>query len=265
MFSFAKKKSIPIPPLKMRKLVGDFHKTSYENLGGNLIFPYLENKSYSTIFDFGCGCGRLARKLMLQKLIPKEYVGIDLHRGMVKWCQDNLHNSNRHFNFYHYNAYNAGLNPGGLRELIPLPIKSNHFSLVLAISVFTHITETNVNFYLEQIAKSLTKEGQFLSTWFLFDKTNFPMMQEFQNSLYINLTDPTNAVIYDQNWLLNTYNKFGLRITKIIPPHTRGFQWHIIGSKTSNAILVKFPSDNAPIGLNRPPLLEKNADKIGLS
>ena len=44
-------------------------------------------------------------------------------------------------------------------------------------------------------------DGVAVTTWFLFDKANFPMMQEFQNALYISDFDPTNAVIFDRTWL----------------------------------------------------------------
>ena len=40
--------------------------------------------------------------------------------------------------------------------------------------------------------------GIAVTTFFLFDKAGFPMMQEFQNAPYINLDDPTNAVIFDR-------------------------------------------------------------------
>ena len=54
------------------------------------------------------------------------------------------------------------------------------------------------------------------------------MMQEFQNSLYINLTDPTNAVIYDYKWLFQIAQEIGLTPVNIFKPIVRGFQWHIV-------------------------------------
>ena len=41
-------------------------------------------------------------------------------------------------------------------------------------------------------------DGWLHASWFLFDKRLFPMMQPFQNALFINETDPSNAVIFDR-------------------------------------------------------------------
>ena len=52
-----------------------------------------------------------------------------------------------------------------------------------------------------EVARSSGQTAYLHSTWFLFDKRDFPMMQDFQNALYINDVDPTNAVIFDRAWL----------------------------------------------------------------
>jgi SAM-dependent methyltransferase len=77
---------IPIPPLELRELVGLPDASFYDNPTGELVYPYLPAKAYASVFDFGCGCGRVARQLMLQHPRPQRYLGIDLHRGMIAWC-----------------------------------------------------------------------------------------------------------------------------------------------------------------------------------
>jgi hypothetical protein len=64
-----------------------------------------------------------------------------------------------------------------------------------------------------------------VTTWFLFDKQDFPMMQEFQNALYISDFDPTNAVIFDRRWLERTIAAAGLTITVTTNPLVHGHQW----------------------------------------
>ena len=94
-----------------------------------------------------------------------------------------------------------------------------------------------------------------VTTWFLFDKTNFPMMQEFQNALISIQLDPTNAVIFDREWLRREATAADLAITRIIPPVVRGFQWWIyFERRATGRIPVAFPEDLAPRGLRRPPL-----------
>jgi hypothetical protein len=94
-----------------------------------------------------------------------------------------------------------------------------------------------------------------VTTWFVFDKADFPMMQEFQNALMINATDPTNAVIFDRAWLLNQFAAHGLVATRIAAPSIRGFQWQIhLERNTQGRTSVNFPEDTAPRGIARPPI-----------
>lgn len=59
--------TIPYPPLRLRKSVGPTEEKYYENPSGCLVFERnIPAENYRTIFDFGCGCGRVARQLILQ-------------------------------------------------------------------------------------------------------------------------------------------------------------------------------------------------------
>lgn len=86
--------------------------TSYDNPSGSLTYPYLPPTAYEAVFDFGCGCGRVARRLMLQRRRPSRYVGIDLHAGMINWCRKNLAPQAPEFTFLHHDVYNVHFNPG---------------------------------------------------------------------------------------------------------------------------------------------------------
>jgi SAM-dependent methyltransferase len=247
----------------MRKLVGPTRIRDYDNPQKKMIFRFLNKDDYKRVFDFGCGCGRLARQLLMQKFMPEKYTGIDLHRGMIDWCKRNLSPINENFKFQHYNAFNISFNRWGTSKLLSFPAESNQYTLALAHSVFTHITQESAEFYLTEIARILENDGVFYASWFLFEKIYFPMMQEFQNSLYINVSDPTNAVIYDKKWILRAYLKHGLSIEMIQPPIKRGFQWVIVARKTKRRHRVTFPQDNAPFGIIRASLLNKDPHRIG--
>ncbi|MFA4826823.1 MAG: class I SAM-dependent methyltransferase [Candidatus Shapirobacteria bacterium] len=260
----SKKASIPFPPLGMRELVGPINTSDFDNPEGKLIYPYFKAKDYKKVFDFGCGCGRLARQLLMQEPVPNKYTGIDLHLGMINWCITNLSPCNKNFKFIHYDVYYKAFNPTGSSKLLPFPVEHNQYTLALAHSVFTHLIEKEVDFYLTEITNVLCDHGVFFASWFLFEKKYFPMMQEFQNSLYINLDDPTNAVIYDKNWLLDIYSKHGLSIEIIKPPGARGFQWVVVARKINRKHQTIFPQDDAPIGIVRASLLKKEPYKIGL-
>jgi hypothetical protein len=101
----------------------------------------------------------------------------------------------------------------------------------------------------------MSPTGIATTTWFLFDKADFPMMQEFQNALMINPLDLTNAVIFDRNWLVRTAAEAGLTITSVRPPKIRGFHWSVYFERSGpGRTPVEFPPDLAPRGIARPPL-----------
>lgn len=242
-------RTLPLPPYALRQLVGPTNPSAFDNPHGQLLFPDIPPQLYESVFDFGCGCGRQARQLILQQPRPQRYVGIDVHDEMITWCQRNLTPAAPEFSFYHHDVYNPLLNPTSVHHTLPFPVEHGDFMLVIACSVFTHLVESQLLFYLKEVARILRPEGLFFSTWFLFDKRRFPMMQSHQNALYINTQDPTNAVIYDRHWLEDMSRQAGLAITKIIEPAIRGFQWYIYFSlRRPNQPTVAWPEDDAPFG-----------------
>ena len=247
---------LPIPPPELRKLVGPTAPEPFDNPTGDLIFPDVPERAYAAVFDFGCGCGRLARQLMQQRLRPRRYIGVDPHKGLVDWCRTHLTPHAPEFAFRHHDVFHEFVNPNGRLAPIALPAADQEITLFIAWSVFTHLLEPDADFYLGELARVLSRGGVAVTTWFLFDKQEFPMMQSFQNTLFVNDFDPTNAVLFDRGWLCSRAEQHGLRITRILPPAIRGFQWTIELQKSdgSGAPHVDFPEDRAPYGLARPPV-----------
>lgn len=258
--------TLPMPPLEMRELVGYFQPEGYENPTGAPIWPDLPEEQWRSYLDFGCGCGRSARRLMLQTPRPERYVGVDLHRGMIHWCQENLAPLAPGFEFFHHDVFNAGLNPDRGRPVaVPLPVEDGSMTLMEATSVFTHLIEAQAEFYLDEVARVLAPDGVLIVTFFLFEKAAFPFMQDMQNALYINDRDPTNAVVYDRDWLLAALASRGLQISRAEPPSVRGYHWQLrITPQRAGVQGVELPPDDAPVGRRPPPQLREGADRIGL-
>jgi SAM-dependent methyltransferase len=201
-------------------------------------------KLYESVFDFGCGCGLIARQLLTQNPRPKRYVGIDLNPAMIHWCQNNLSAFDPAFQFHHHDIWNLGLGPDNTRQsTAAFPVDATEFSLVVA--QFTHLYPDQTKFYLGEIARILTDDGIARTTWFLFDRLTFPMMCDSQVALFINETDPSNAVIYDWRWLLATLEKHGFRIAHTVAPGIRGHQWELYLCKGVGEASHDFPTDVA--------------------
>jgi SAM-dependent methyltransferase len=192
------------------------------------------------VLDIGSGCGRIARQLMMQGPRPQRYLGFDPHRGMVRWCQHNLSFADPSFEFIHQDI-DCPFNPGGDKpKLLPFPT-STAATLIIALSVYTHLFADQALYYLSETRRLLAPGGRAVMTWFLFDKRYFPFMQDFQNELFINRDDPSNAVIYDRAWFLATIAACSLRLIRVVPPAIRGHQWTFV--------LVRDDDDHPPVDL----------------
>jgi SAM-dependent methyltransferase len=261
------RQAVPVPPLELRALVGPMDPADYDNPDGALVYPYLEERLYERVLDFGCGCGRVARQLMLQQPRPQRYLGIDLHRGMIAWDRRNLEPHADAFEFVHHDVYNYSFNPGeGKPRVLPFPAADDSFTLVHAWSVFTHLLQGQVPHYLAEVARVLEPDGVFHSTWFFFDKRNFPMMGEESNALYINDVDPTGAVILDRDWVLEQLAESGLVVTHVEAPSVRrGMQWMlVVRHRAAGHPEAEFPPDDAPRERVVVPKLPENAWRLGL-
>jgi len=234
---------IPMPPPAFRALVGPTDDIFYENPTGEPVFPEVPAHLYTSVFDFGSGCGRQARQLMQQKVRPRRYVGIDIHHRMVAWCQANLSTANSNFHFLHHNVYNPGLGPDNAQQLTaPFPVGSGEFTLVNAHSVFTHIYQLQTEFYLREIERILAGEGVARTTWFFFDRKGYPWLEKWQNCLFVNAEDPTNAVIYDLGWFLDAIRSAGLAVRHTVFPSIAGHQWQVFLEKRREGSVDKLPS-----------------------
>lgn len=235
--------SIPMPPLHMRSWVGPTDPEDFDNPSGAPIYADYDIplRLYETVLDFGCGCGRLARRLLQQTPRPSRYVGIDVHRGMIQWCREHLSPVDPNFQFLHHDVYAPSYAPGnGLRLALPLPVKDATSSLVIAHSVFTHLTKGQAEYYLSETARILTPEGTALTTWFFFDRASFPFLPEVY-CLYTSEVDFSQAVLFDREWFIATVRNLGLGVLNTRPPVVAGHQWTVLLGKRTPDMVNQFP------------------------
>jgi SAM-dependent methyltransferase len=254
-----------LPPVEMRVLVGSTDPSVFDNPAGTPVFPGLEPARFRSVLDFGCGCGRIARQLIQQRPQPERYVGVDLHAGMIRWCNENLAPYAPGFEFHHHDVFYGEFNPGKGKPLhAALPFADDEFSLVIAISVFTHLTQVQSEAYLAELSRVLGPGAILLSSWFLFDKRDFPMMQDDQNTLFINEYDVRNAVIYDRAWVRDAAANVGLVVCEAMPPAIRGHQWELrLTAPGPGVAEIELPEDLGERGRLQPPQMPAEAFLIG--
>jgi hypothetical protein len=105
--------TIPMPPLALRQSVGIEDEKFFDNPWAMHAFgDEVPHSAYRRVLDFGCGCGRVARQMLLQSAdLPDRYLGVDLFKPSIDWCTDNLARAG--FGFRHMDVFNAQLNPEG--------------------------------------------------------------------------------------------------------------------------------------------------------
>lgn len=143
---------VPIPPGHLIYLVAgtsdlDWFLGSGE-LGAKALRDVLRSNhadiaEFGSILDFGCGVGRVVRHL--PALTGARLFGCDYNPKLVRWCQKNLS-----FGRFSTNAFMA-----------KLPYEDNQFDLIFALSIFTHLTEAQQTFWLDELGRVL-KAGGFL-------------------------------------------------------------------------------------------------------
>jgi SAM-dependent methyltransferase len=236
--------ALPLPPEDMRALVGPRDPGHFDNPTGAAIYDDygLPHTVYDAVFDFGCGCGRQARQLLQQTPRPRRYVGLDAHREMIDWCRANLTPIDPAFQFVHHNVYSPSYAyENSLRMAAPFPVEDHAFSLVLAHSVFTHLYQDQSDYYLHEVARILRPGGVAFTSWFFFDRRSFPFLPSNRFCLFINDEAPSEAVIYEREWVLEAVRRAGLSVMRTNTPAVAGHQWSVFLTPRSPGAVDHFP------------------------
>jgi len=145
---------LPIPPASLRARVHTLPDAkSFLEVGRRCVsdlesaLAQTDNRpleSFTSVLDFGCGCGRTLR--WLDGLTANaQLAGTDIDGECVTWCLANIP-------FAHFTR----------NELLPpLEFTNEKFDLVYALSVFTHLTESAQDAWLAEL-KRVTSPGAVL-------------------------------------------------------------------------------------------------------
>jgi SAM-dependent methyltransferase len=144
---------LPLPPPDLRFRVAGTELSDWflavgemtiEDFAGALTVLGRDLGSFSFIYDFGCGCGRVTRWLRERAPAARLY-GSDTDAAAIEWMQKHMPEVDTRVN-----------NP-----LPPLPFDAASFDLVLGYSVFTHLDEHYQDAWLTELHR-ITKPGAVL-------------------------------------------------------------------------------------------------------
>ena len=112
------------------------------------------------LLDFGCGAGRLAIGFAQNEVRPRRFVGVDVRRDAIEWCQTALTGRYPWMEFYSSDAYNERYRRDGTPDW-QLPYLDGTFTYVYAYSVFSHMRWRDAMLYLAELSRvsSLNARG----------------------------------------------------------------------------------------------------------
>lgn len=125
------------------------------------------------IVDVGCSAGRLALPFLnfLDPAKGAAYIGFDVCRAPIEWATANITSRWPHFTFESIDVQNSLFNPLGrsTASIGRFPVPDSFADVVIVHAVFTHLLESAVSRYLEEIARVLAPNGHAYISAFLWN------------------------------------------------------------------------------------------------
>lgn len=147
--------ALPMPPPRLiNDVINEYEIATFiatgrhtaDKISGALADAGLPLERFTSVLDFGCGCGRVIRHW--RDNTHASWHGCDYNPTLVEWCRHNLD-----FAEFFVNA----LAP-------PLECDDAAFDLIYANSVFTHLDEDLQNRWLAELRRLLMPGGVLLMT-----------------------------------------------------------------------------------------------------
>lgn len=215
--TYKKRKHNMIPPIgKLFIGSGDFVLTG--NRFAERLKQYANLHAESKVLDIGCGIGRLARPLT-QIIKPSgNYCGFDVVKTGIIWCNKNISSRYPHFEFKHVHLSNDLYNKGGQNaDEFTFPYNVGSFTIVAAISVYTHLLPHETNRYLAETSRVLERGGIAFCTFFIHEenkklppKFNFPI--KYADYSLMNEKVSRANVLYNQLFLFDMIEQNGFEL-----------------------------------------------------
>lgn len=145
----------------------------------------------ASVLEVGCGVGRDAIQLTEHLSNKGSYVGIDIIRPSIEWCQANITPRHPNFTFRYLDIKSQIHNAGGSLRVrdVQLPVPSASADRIILQSVFTHMFYDDIIHYLKEFHRVLKPGGKVVTSFFLID-------DEVRKLIQANGGDPAFALTF---------------------------------------------------------------------
>jgi SAM-dependent methyltransferase len=130
----------------------------------------LDDLGGSDVLDMGCG-NKLVQAILGEDMPVGSYVGIDVHRPLIEFLQENV--DDPRFSFYPLDVHNDMYNPEGepLSEHTPLPVPEAGFDVICLFSVFTHLAAHDYTAMLKLLRRYARPDARIIYSLFVNETT----------------------------------------------------------------------------------------------
>ena len=176
------------------------------------------------VLDIGCGIGRMAVPLTQYLSDAGSYLGIDIVKPGIAWCERNISSVYPNFNFRHLDLRHPLYNPEGPVSAADFrfPFADDSFDFICLTSVITHIDSAVLMNYAREIARLLAPGGRCFTTAFLVNPPTREKLRCGDGRIAIDPEQegpefhadpaaPMAAVAYNEDFLLEKFLRFGRR------------------------------------------------------
>ncbi len=157
---------------------------------------HIDLSSVRHLLDWGCGSGRVTRHL-IDRFPRARVYGHDIDRDAVQWAAKNL---------------GGAFAPCQLAP--PLPHPDHRFDLVIALSVFTHLTREYQALWLDELRRIIrpggillaTTHGAFAGRWNFSNPDEFDRV--FRSGFYDGFRDEDLGEVATGDYYKSTYQTY---------------------------------------------------------
>jgi ubiquinone/menaquinone biosynthesis C-methylase UbiE len=204
------------------------------------------------VLEIGCGVGRDAIQLTTHLSSAGKYIGIDIIKPSIEWCQQNISTKYPNFAFHYLDIGSQIHNPAGTQAVtaVTLPVRTWSIDRIVLHSVFTHMFRDDIVHYLREFARVLRPGGRVMASVFVVDDESLELARATGQSLTFDfpygdgcrINDerfPEGAIGYTVPALDAMLSAGGL---ELVGPIHRGFWCGRTGTDDGQDVLVLQPT-----------------------
>lgn len=190
----------PVPPMHLIRNAGSTDIPHYIDNMSIYTKDVIEQcmlKRNSNVWEIGCGAGRIANGLIHYLNIEGSYVGTDVDKEAISWCEENIAVRNANFDFYPIDISNNYYYEDDNQELNKYDfsyLEDRQFDCTIALSVFNHLKLEDTKKYLQEIGRRLNRNGVAYLTFFTIDHEFFAFQERTKQ--HLNLNRHRNGIWY---------------------------------------------------------------------